>query len=377
MQRSTERILTTHAGSLHRPDDLLQLWQDQREGRPVEDGAIAERVRRAVAEAVEQQRQVGVDVVSDGEMSKSGFTTYLRDRFDGFGGTRAASIAKDLLDYPELEGARRTISGHQTFSCVAPITVRDAQAVHRDIANLKAVLGPLRPDQAFICAPSPGQITFQYPNHYYPSHQAYLEGAAEALRYEYQAIVEAGFNLQVDSPDLAMAAQFRIEGTDLGDFRTHSEQAIEVLNHALRDLPPDSLRLHVCWGNYYGPHHHDVPLEEIVHTLLKARPTFIYPEAANPRHEHEWEVWREVKLPAEKALIVGVIDVHNTRLEHPRLVAQRIRRYADVVGRENVLVGTDCGFSTFAGSGKGVPRLAWAKLQAMVDGARLASRELW
>mgnify|MGYP001605299830 CR=1 FL=1 len=379
MKRSTDRILTTHAGSLPRPDDLVRMMWNRLDGKPVDDARLASRVKEAVAEVVDKQRQTGIDIISDGEMSKTGFSNYVAQRYSGFG-EPAKFVAADLAEIPSIAQQARGAQAQQRVvlpTLRGPMELRDPGAVQRDIEHFKAALGGKSRDEAFICAITPGHITFNFPNHYYPSHEAYLEAAGNALRYEYKAIVDAGFNLQLDSPDLAMAGHCLTEGSDLKDHQSHIRVAIEVLNHALADLPPDKLRLHVCWGNYAGPHHKDVELKEIIEPILKTRATFIYFEAANPRHEHEWEVWQRVKLPDGKALIPGVIDTATNHVEHPRLVAQRIERFANIVGKENVIAGTDCGFSTFVGRSNCYPEVAWLKLEALVEGAKIASRELW
>ena len=379
MKRSVERILTTHAGSLPRPDDLVLMMWDKIDGKPVEADALGARVRSAVKEVVEKQCAIGVDIVSDGEMSKIGFSNYIFDRLTGFGG-RVGIQGDDLLEFPGV--AERLFANEAgahilMLSCEGPVEVRDVDLVHADVANFKAALGDVEPEDAFLGAPTPGQIAFNNPNKYYPSHQAYLDAVAGAMRCEYEAITDAGFNLQLDSPDLAMSHHFRSLGTDIEDWRAHVDQAIDALNGALDGIPSERLRLHVCWGNYGGPHNHDVPLREIIEPILGARVGAIYVEAANPRHEHEWEVFEEVALPDDKVLIPGVIDVTTNRIEHPRLVAQRLVRYAQLVGRERLIAGTDCGFGTFVGYSGVDPAVAWAKLEALAEGARLASEELW
>jgi 5-methyltetrahydropteroyltriglutamate--homocysteine methyltransferase len=335
----------------------------------------------AVREVVRRQRETGLDIVGDGEFSKPGFSTYILDRYAGFGGQRGPLVSKEFTDFPgafERRGAPSGAPPPRMQNCEAPITLRDRDAVHRDIANLRAALGDLAPDSAFLTAPSPGQIAFNFPNRYYPSHAAYLAAAGDALRYEYQAILDAGLNLQIDSPDLAMAGHLHVEGSDFPDFREHLGVAIEALNAALAGLSMERVRLHVCWGNYPGPHNRDVELRSIVHEILRAAPRYLYLEAANPRHAHEWEVWQDVGgLPDDKALIVGVVDVLGNHLEHPRLVAQRIVQFANVVGRERVIAATDCGFSTFAGMVNCDPDVAWAKLGVLVEGAAEASRVLF
>jgi 5-methyltetrahydropteroyltriglutamate--homocysteine methyltransferase len=379
MKRNVERIVTTHAGSLPRPDDLVRMMWDKIDGKPVDPEALAARVRSAVTEIVEKQRALGIDIVSDGEMSKIGFSNYIFDRLTGFGG-RVSIEGDDLLEFP---GVAQKLFANEAgahilmLSCEGPVEVRDPEAIHQDIETFKAALGDLQPEHAFLSAPTPGQIAFNNPNKHYPSHQAYLDAVAEAMRHEYSAITNAGLGLQLDSPDLAMSQHFRSMGTDIEDWRAHVEQAVDALNAAVEGISPEQVRLHVCWGNYAGPHNHDVPLREIIEPVLRARVGAIYVEAANPRHEHEWEVFEEVALPEDKVLIPGVIDVTTNRIEHPRLVAQRLVRYAKLVGRERVIAGTDCGFGTFVGYEIVDPAVAWAKLATLTEGARIASDELW
>jgi 5-methyltetrahydropteroyltriglutamate--homocysteine methyltransferase len=381
MKRSTERILTTHAGSLPRPDDLTHMMWDKLEGKTVDEARLAARVREAVTEVVGRQLQAGIDIVSDGEMSKPGFSNYVGQRFSGFAyGNRSRFTATDMAEVPTLgqRFAQAEASQHLVLpSCVGPIEAQDRSAVQKDIDNFKAALGGRNPDEAFICAVTPGHLTFNFPDLYYHSYEAYLEAASDALRVEYQAIIEGGFNLQLDSPDLAMHGHSFTGDKGTVDLRKYIPVVIEALNHAIRDLPPEKMRLHLCWGNYAGPHHKDVELKEIIEPVLKARPAFIYFEAANPRHEHEWEVWQQVKLPDGKAIIPGVIDTVTNHVEHPRLVAQRLTRFANLVGKENVIAGTDCGFGTFVGWSGCDPAVAWLKLEALVQGARVASQELW
>jgi 5-methyltetrahydropteroyltriglutamate--homocysteine methyltransferase len=379
MKQSTDRILTTHAGSLPRPDDLTRLMFDVVEGNLVDEAGLNARVRTAVGEVVRRQRDAGIDVISDGEMGKVGFSNYVLQRFTGFE-ERADFLAADIADAPEVAA---DVFGSEAAQHLrlpvlnGPIEPRDGGFVAREIDDFQAALDGTDPDDAFVPAVTPGHVAFNFPNHHYPTHQAYIEAAAEALAPEYRAIVDAGFNLQLDSPDAAMAHHCTVSGSDLEDPMDHLEAAIDVLNGALAELPPEKLRFHVCWGNYRGPHHRDVELAQIVDLVLRVRAKYIYIEAANPRHEHEWEVWRDVRLPDDKALIVGVIDVKTNHVEHPRLIAQRLRRYADLVGRERVVAGTDCGFATFVGWHSCAPQAAWLKLEALTEGARLASEELW
>jgi 5-methyltetrahydropteroyltriglutamate--homocysteine methyltransferase len=378
MKRSTERIVTTHAGSLPRPESLVRMMWDKIDGKPVDAEELADSVRRAVDDVVARQRAVGIDVVSDGEMSKIGFSNYIFDRLTGFGG-RVGIEGDDLLEFP---GVAERLFGNEAgahilmLSCEGPVEVRDPDAVRADVDTLLAAIGSSSPGDAFLTAPTPGQIAFNNPNRYYPSHESYLEALADAMRHEYKAITGAGLDLQLDSPDLAMSHHFRSVGTEIADWRVHLDQAIDALNGALEGIPSDRVRLHVCWGNYGGPHNHDVPLREIIGPVLRARVGAVYVEAGNPRHAHEWELFEEVSLPDDKILIAGVIDVTTHRIEHPRLVAQRLVRYARLLGRERVVGGTDCGFGTFVGYGID-PGVAWAKLESLVEGARLASDELW
>ena len=379
MPRSTDRIVTTHAGSLPRPDDVVEMIWAGIEGQPTDEKALEERLDTAVADIVKQQRDAGIDVVSDGELSKPGFSNYINDRFTGFEG-RAEFQADDVADYPNL--AMRLFNtpamAHLVFSnCVDEVTVKDPEAVQRDIDRLKRAIGDTPPSEAFMGAISPGQVAFNFPDHHYGSHEKYLEALGQALRHEYKAITDAGFNLQIDSPDLAMAAHCRSVGSSIQSWDTHLPMAIDALNAALDGIPEEQVRLHVCWGNYAGPHHKDVPLEDIIDPVLKANAGTFYVEGANPRHAHEWEVFKEIELPEGKDLILGVIDVKVNAVEHPRLVAQRLTRLAEVVGRENVQAGTDCGFDTFIRFSQVDPDVVWLKLQALSDGADMASKELW
>ena len=382
MQRSAERILTTHAGSLPRPDDLARLMIAREQGQLVDASALAERVRQAVAEMVQQQLAAGIDIISDGEMSKIGFANYVKDRLTGFEGESNPTVAQDVLDHPDLRVRmfRRnggSASRYFTPACTGPITLRDKAAVHQDIANVKAALPGHQPAEVFLPAASPGTIAQAMQNQYYPTQEAYLYALAEAMRYEYQAIVEAGFLLQLDCPDLAMQRHTKFAQASLEDFRGQVQQNIEALNYALTGLSPEQIRIHVCWGNYPGPHHRDVPLKDILDLLLTIRGAALSVEAANPRHEHEWRVFEEVHFPEDKVLIPGVIDTCSTYVEHPEVVAQRLIRFARVVGRERVIAGTDCGFGTFVGASPLAPSVAWAKLRSLTEGAKLASEELW
>jgi len=379
MRRSTERILTTHAGSLARPDDLRELLVARDTGRPYDQVELASRVRRAVAEVVKQQVAVGLDVVNDGEESKRNFTTYARERLGGVEeralaeGERVLAMiyGRDALEFPEYFAGRGNMAGREAV-CKAPLTYVGHAAVEADLANFRAALEGLSVSETFLPAVAPGTIEHWLRNEHYPSDEAYLAAIAEAMKVEYDAIVRAGFVLQIDDPDLADAWQIHPRMT-LAEYRKFAALRIEALNHALRDIPPERVRFHVCWGSYHGPHKYDLPLRDLVDLILAVRAQGYSIEASNPRHEHEWRVWEDVKLPEGKILIPGVVGHASDFIEHPELVAERIVRYARLVGRENVIAGTDCGL----GPRVGHPKIAWAKFEALVEGARLASRQLW
>ena len=379
MKRSTERILTTHAGSLARPDDLRDLLIARDTGRPYDHAAFASRVRRAVTEVVRQQVAVGLDIVNDGEESKRNFTTYARERLGGVEeralaeGERVLAMiyGRDALEFPEYFAGRGNMAGREAV-CKAPLSYIGQAAVETDSVNFKAALAGHSVTEAFLPAVAPGTIEHWLRNAHYPSDEAYLAAIAEAMKVEYDAIVRAGFLLQIDDPDLADAWQIHPTLT-LAQYRKFAALRIEALNHALRDIPPERVRFHVCWGSYHGPHKHDLPLRDLVDLVLAVRAQAYSIEASNPRHEHEWRVWESVKLPDGKILIPGVVGHASDFVEHPELVAERLVRYAELVGRENVIAGTDCGL----GPRVGHPRIAWAKFEALVEGARLATRRLW
>ena len=377
MKRSTDRILTTHTGSLPRPMDLAAMLEAFDSGAAPDRETFEPRVRAAVAEVVKIQVESGVDVVSDGEQGKVGYSTYVRHRLTGFDGEGSVSIRSDWADFPEAVARQPRPTTVSRPACDGPIEWKDREAVQSDIANFKAALSGVNPAEAFMTAASPGVIAHFLINQYFPSHEAYLGRLAEVMKEEYNAIHQAGFLLQVDCPDLAMGRHLRFPDLSNQEFLKIAEANIEALNHALSDIPPDRIRLHLCWGNYEGPHQRDIPMEDIIGVVLKARPQALSFEGANPRHEHEWEVFRNVKLPDGKIIIPGVLDSTTNYIEHPQLVAQRIVRYAELVGRENVIAGTDCGFGTSAWGRKVETNIVWAKLQAMSEGARLASQELW
>jgi 5-methyltetrahydropteroyltriglutamate--homocysteine methyltransferase len=380
VKRSGERFLTTHTGSLPRPDDLVRIMFAKEEGIPVDGEALAARIKTAVAEVVGKQVEAGIDVVNDGELSKPSYATYIKDRLAGFGGESYPLTYQDLVDFPDL--ARRVFgdpgrSRRKTPGCNGPIAVRDAGAAETDTANLKTALDSAASEEGFMSAASPGLVSLFFHNGHYPSHATYLEAIAEAMRHEYEAVVGAGFVLQLDCPDLAMGRHIQNAHLTTAEFRQAAGLHIEALNHALRNIPADRARIHLCWGNYEGPHHCDVPLADIIDVIFTAKPAGLSFEAANPRHAHEWKVFETVKLPEGKVLIPGVIESKTNFIEHPELIAQRIGRYAALVGRENVIAGSDCGYGTWVGQAAVDPQVVWAKLKSLAEGARLASKEFW
>ncbi len=378
MKRSTDRILTTHTGSLPRANDLTLLLEALDAGTVPEQAAFDTRVRRAVGDIVRQQVDAGVDVVNDGEQGKVGYSTYVRHRLTGFGGQAAVPTRADWADFPEAAAKSERRSTIMRPSCNGPIDWKDRTAVQKDVANLTAAVSSAKPTEAFMTAASPGVIAHFLSNEHYPSREAYLARLVDVMKEEYDAIHRAGFILQVDCPDLAMGRHLAFPDLSNAECLKIAAANVEALNHALRDIPPDRMRLHLCWGNYEGPHHRDIPLKEILPIALKSRPQALSFEGANPRHEHEWIVFKDVKLPDDRLIIPGVLDSTTNFIEHPELVAQRLVRYAEVVGRERVMAGTDCGFATFARSVNQVePEITWAKFKSMAEGAQLASRQLW
>ena len=350
------------------------------EGVPVDAAALDARIRDAVTESVRKQVDAGVAIVNDGEMSKPSYATYVKDRLNGFGGASHPLQYRDLVDFPEM--AKRVFgdpgrSRRRTPACDGPISVRDARAAETDVANLLAACGPSGAEHAFMSAASPGVISLFFRNDYYPSHEKYLFAIADAMKGEYEAVARAGVDLQIDCPDLGMGRHIQFADLSLDEFRKMARLHIEALNHALANVPPERSRLHVCWGNYEGPHHYDVALGDIIDVLFTARPSGLSVEASNPRHAHEWRLFVRVKLPPGKVLIPGVLDSTTNFIEHPDLVAERIGRYANLVGRENVVAGTDCGFGTWVGQAAVDPDIAWAKLASMAEGARRATREFF
>jgi 5-methyltetrahydropteroyltriglutamate--homocysteine methyltransferase len=380
MKTSTDRILTTHVGSLPRPPALRELLVKKDQGEPYDKAELARLTKAAVAGIVRRQAEAGVDIVDDGEMSKPGYSTYVADRLSGFAGHVPALPRLDTGPHPNFSTAIGRMTGENVARravCVGQIAVQDRQPLADDIANLKAALAGINVADVFMTAASPGLVPVFQTNSYYPSHEAYVEAIAAAMQEEYETIVGAGFVLQLDCPDLAMAHHTSFQELSEAEFLKRAAFHVEVLNHALRNVPADMSRIHICWGNYEGPHDHDIDFRKVAPILVTAKPQALVVEAANPRHAHEWAVWNEVKLPDDKILIPGVLDTSTNYVEHPELVAERLCRFADIVGRERVIAGSDCGFGTFAGYGKLDPDISFKKLRAMAEGAAIASRRLW
>lgn len=378
--RSVERFLTTHVGSLPRPADLIDIMFAREAGLPLDPDAVEARIEAAVAEVVTRQVEAGVDLVNDGEMSKPSYATYIKHRLNGFGGEAASYVFQDIEEYPGVKTQIFDDPGrkHRTApACNAPISVKDMEAPRRDATRLQAKLGAHAAAGAFLNAASPGVTTLFFGNEYYDRFEDYIFAVAEGLRHEYEAIAAAGITLQIDCPDLAMGRHTQYAHLDLAGFRDRIALHIEALNRACANIPAEQLRMHVCWGNYPGPHHCDVPLQDIIDLIWTAKPHMVLFEGANPRHAHEFAVFETVTPPEGKVLAPGVIECQSPYIEHPDLIAQRIARYAHLVGRENVVAAVDCGFSIHVGS-KGVdPDVAFAKLAVLAEGARRASRQFW
>ena len=381
MKRSTSKTLTTHTGSLPRTASVQELLRARQDRTPLAAEVFQSGVQEAVAEVVARQSSIGLDVINDGEQGRAQYATYVQHRLTGFEGERT-SRAVDRLDdrdFPEY-AAIRNQTGSASMpqpACTGPIAWKDWPAAQGDIDRLKAATAGATAEEVFMTAASPGVIAYFLPNEHYPTEEAYLYALAEGMKDEYRAIAESGLLLQIDCPDMAMSRVAKFAHLSLEEFQKVVELHVEVLNYALSGIDPERTRMHVCWGNTEGPHHHDVPLEEIIGLVLKASPIGLSFEGANPRHAHEWKIWEDVKLPDGKVIIPGVLDTTTNFIEHPELVAQRIVQYAKLVGRENVIAGSDCGFGTSAWGRKVEARIAWAKLEAMVEGAKLASAELW
>jgi 5-methyltetrahydropteroyltriglutamate--homocysteine methyltransferase len=381
MLRSVDRILTTHVGSLPRSQAVTDvLFARENNGAlPTDPDKV---IREAVAAIVARQVEVGVDVVSDGEMGKISYATYIKDRLSGFDGDTPREPGQDLVEHPRLLEKLAKLGSTAKYRrprCVADIRVKDLAPMQEDIVNLQAAVAASKPVEAFINTASPGTIALFQPNDYYKTQDAYLEAVAEGMRAEYEGLTQAGLLIQIDAPDMAMGRHTMYRDRTETDFVSLAARHIEVLNHALRNVPGDRVRMHVCWGNYEGPHTHDVPMEKLLPVVMKARPQAILFEGANPRHAHEWKVFRDMRaqIPDDKLLVPGVLSTTTNYVEHPELVAERLENFANVVGRERVLAGTDCGFGTFAGFGPVDPDIVWLKLKSLVDGAAIASKRLW
>ena len=393
MQLSRDRILTTHVGSLPRPPDLLAVLEARERGEAIDEQAFAPRLAEAVREVVAKQVALGIDSVCDGEQSKISYTFYVRHRLSGIGTATGAEPGqppqtgqhRDIADHPDYaERLRRSRTGSQWFSapvvpcCVGPVAYRDRGPLEADLRNLSAACAASGPVEAFMNAASPGVLTKFVPDRFYKNEDAYVEALADALTEEYEAIHRAGFILQIDAPDLGSARHNQYQHLTDAEFLRIAERNIAALNHATRNIPPEAMRMHICWGNYEGPHTHDIPLVTVFATAMRARPSGFLFEAANPRHAHEWEDLKSAKIPDDKIMMPGCLNSTTNFVEHPRLVAQRICNVADIVGRERVVAGADCGFATFAAQQNPVaPSVVWAKLAALVEGARIASARLW
>jgi 5-methyltetrahydropteroyltriglutamate--homocysteine methyltransferase len=375
--RSSDGFLTTHTGSLPRPESLMRIMFAREEGVPVDAAALEREIEAAVGEMVARQAAAGIAIFNDGEMSKPSYATYIKDRLNGFGGESGKYSFRDLDEFPGTRAKVFADTGRarrKAPACNAPISVKDMDAPRRDAERLKAAAGDR---SLFMSAVSPGTTSLFFANEHYPSHEAYLFAIADGLRHEYETIADAGIDLQIDCPDLAMGRHVQYADLDLAEFRKRIALHVEALNHAVADIPAERLRMHLCWGNYPGPHHCDVPLADIVDIVWTAKPATLLFEAANPRHAHEFALFESVKPPEDKILVPGVIECQSTYIEHPELVAQRLGRYAHLVGRERVIGGVDCGFSIHVGSGGLDPEVVWAKLSALAEGAALATRKFW
>lgn len=380
MQRSTDRTLTTHVGSLPRPQSVTDLVFAKERGEHIDEKAFASTISRAMDETVRRQVKTGIDIVSDGEMSKISYATYIKERISGFAGDSPRNPPADLTEYPGFLEKLARSGGTPEYKrpcCVGPIEVMNMQPLQSDLKMFRSAIDAHEPVEAFMNAASPGVIALFQPNEFYKTYDAYLEALAEAMRAEYESIVEAGLLIQLDSPDLGLGRHMLFKDRPDNEYRKLAGQHVEVLNHALRNVPKDRVRMHICWGNYEGPHTYDAPMSMVLPVALKAKIGALLFEASNPRHAHEWTTFRDTELPDDLILVPGVIDSTTNFVEHPELVAERIMRFAGIVGRERVIAGTDCGFATFAGFGAVDGEIAWAKLRSLAEGAAIASARLW
>ena len=378
MKTSTDRILTTHVGSLPRSQEVTDVLFARETGEPMAKGAAV--IAAAVKEVVKKQVEAGIDLVSDGEMSKISYATYIADRLTGFGGDTPREPGLDLIEFPRILKKLADTGATAKYRrprCQGEIAVKDATLARTDIDNMTAAIAESHPVEGFMNSASPGVIALFQPNDNYPTQDANLEAVAEAMRSEYEEIVASGIVLQIDAPDLGMGRHTMYKDRTETDYLSLAARHVEVLNHALRNVPADRVRMHMCWGNYEGPHHHDIPLHQLLPVVAKAKPQALLFEAANPRHAHEWKVFQDVQIPEDKILIPGVITSTTNYVDHPELIAERLVRFAGIVGRERVIAGSDCGFSTFAGFGPVDPDVAYMKFRSMAEGAEMASRKLW
>jgi len=380
MKYSTQRILTTHVGSLPRPENVTELIFAKEREENYSQSEFDETIADAVKNTVARQVDCGVDIVSDGEMSKISYATYIKERISGFEGDTPRSPPKDLLDFPSFLDKLAQSGGTPEYKrpkWTGEIRPVNPEPLEADLNNFRDALETVNVEEAFMNSASPGVIALFQPNEYYKNHDEYLEALAEAMRVEYEGVVAAGFLLQLDSPDLGLGRHMLFADKPDEDYQRLAGTHVEVLNHALRNIPADRVRMHVCWGNYEGPHHHDAPMEMVLPVAVRANVGALLFESSNPRHAHEWETFANADLPDDLILVPGVIDSTTNFVEHPKLVAERICRFADIVGRERVIAGSDCGFSTFAGFGAVDQDIVYAKLKSMADGAAIASEKLW
>ena len=379
MKRSVDRILTTHTGSLPRPPDLVAMILAHEKGE--DDPRFPDRLHGAVADIVQQERDADVDVINDGEQGKINYYTYINERLTGFEGDPQGGPMADVLEFPGFErrlwwATQEAQQNVRMLACNGPISVKTLEPLKRDIKNLQDATASTAAEEVFMSAVSPGLIASGHGNSYYPTREEFLEAVAEAMRQEYEAIANAGFVLHLDCPDLAMGRHLFYKEKSLEEFRRLAAENVDALNYATRNIDPDQMRMHLCWGNYEGPHHKDIPLQDILDVVLSGRPNGIAVEAANPRHAHEWRVFEDNKLPDGKIIIPGVLDSTSNYIEHPEVVADRLVNYARTVGQENVIAGTDCGFGTAVGLDLVDPNVTWAKFKSMAEGARIATQRL-